>query len=128
MAVATLAAGPIIRAWVGHGAVMPSADLIGLMFLWNVVIFVQQPFGYLLAGFSEVKRTTWYALASAATCGVCMAWLVHPLGPKGVVLGLILGTVPFNLLGNMFEAWKLVRPAKSGIELGGAENLRMKTT
>ncbi len=128
MAVATLLAGPLIKAWVGSGAVQPPKELIWLMFAWTAAVFLQQPFGYLLAGFSEVKRTTLYALASAGACGFLMTRLVHPLGPAGVVIGLLLGAVPFNLLGNMFEAWKIVRLPKSDLVLLPAENLEMKTS
>ena len=51
----------IINLWVGHQTeqpILPSTALIYLLFAWNAIVLIQQPFGYLLAGVSHVKRLT----------------------------------------------------------------------
>lgn len=103
---------PIINLWVGSQPdqpIMPSAGLIFLLFLWNAVVFIQQPFGYLLAGVSHVKRLTLFSVASALISVPLMFFLVNFYGKEGVVLALLIGYVPFNLLGSILETSRFLK-------------------
>lgn len=111
MALGAIFAGPIIHLWVGGAAEPPAAALVWLLFGWNALVFFQQPFGYLLAGVSEVHRTTLYAVLTAVASAGLMLLLVHPLGLPGVVLGLMLGYLPFNFIGNVVETFRYLRAA-----------------
>jgi O-antigen/teichoic acid export membrane protein len=97
-------ARPILELWVGAEAVLPSTHLVWLMFLWNALVFLGQPFGYMLAGLSEVKRLTQYAVVSSIASVVLMWILVHRYGQEGVVAGMCLGFLPFLLRANIVEA------------------------
>lgn len=101
----------IIHLWVGHAAVQPPPALVWLLFAWNALVFFQQPFGYLLAGVSEVRRTTIYSICSAVTSATLMVLLVHAFGVAGVLIGLIAGYVPFNFVGNVIETGRYLRAA-----------------
>ncbi|HWA08594.1 MAG TPA: lipopolysaccharide biosynthesis protein [Opitutaceae bacterium] len=111
MALGAAFARPVLTAWIGasHAADLPSTALIWLLFLWNALVFVQQPFGYLLAGMSEVRRVTFYAVVSTAASSVLMFLLAHRRGPEGVVLGMAVGYLPFLLLGNVAETVRVFR-------------------
>ncbi len=111
MAVGASFANDIIRLWVGHtqDAVLPSPTLLWLLFAWNALIFLQQPFGYLLAGVSAVRRLTWYSLLSTLTTVPLILILVQPWRQEGVVIALIAGSLPFNMLACMFEALRFLR-------------------
>lgn len=109
MLVGCVFAGPLIALWVGADAPPIEPALIWLLFAWNTIIFFQQPFGYLLAGVSEVKRTTLYCVLTAITSTALMLLLAHPFGAPGVVLGLLLGYLPFNLVGNILETNRYLR-------------------
>lgn len=116
MLVGSLFAPMIIRLWVGADAPVIEPALIWLLFAWNTIIFFQQPYGYLLAGVSEVKRTTLYCLLSAIASTALMFAFAHPFGAPGVVLGLMLGYLPFNFIGNVLETNRYLRaciPASS---------------
>ena len=102
-------APPIIRWWVGDHGVQPAAALIWLLCVWNMLTFFQQPYLFLLVAVSEVRRTTVYSLISAAASTALMYALARPLGVNGVVLGLILGSLPFNFAGNVFAARRYLR-------------------
>jgi len=111
MAVGAWFAIDIIRVWVGHGqdAVLPSPTLLWLLFGWNAVVFLQQPFGYLLAGVSAVRRLTWYSVLSTLITVALMLWLVQMWQQEGVVFALIVGSLPFNLVACMVEALRFLR-------------------
>ena len=103
---------PIINLWIGNQPdhpVMPTPGLIMLLFLWNAVVFIQQPFGYLLAGVSHVKRLTFFSVASALLSVPLMFLLVKWHGAEGVVLALLVGYVPFNLLGSILETARFLK-------------------
>lgn len=102
-------ARPILELWVGKDAALPSAALIWFLFLWNAVVFIQQTIGYMLAGMSEVRRLTIYAVVSTAACASLMTLLVRRYGQEGVVVGMILGFMPYLLLGNIAEAIRFLR-------------------
>lgn len=111
MGLGALAAPWIMKLWVGGAseAAMPGQTLVWLLFAWNAVIFLQQPFGYLLAGVSEVRRLTLYSVANAAVAVPLMIWMVGTMGLSGVVLGLLLAYLPFNLLGSVLETSRFLR-------------------
>lgn len=111
MALGAVLAPWIIWHWVRDAAAVPAPGLIWLLFAWNAIVFLQQPFGYLLAGVSEVRRPTAYAVATAAAALAAMILLAPHFQANGVVFGLLLGFVPFNLAGNMFEAFRFLRTA-----------------
>jgi O-antigen/teichoic acid export membrane protein len=109
MAVGAMFAQPVLGAWVGNAAALPSAGLIWLLYFWNAAMFIEQPFGYLLAGISEVKRLTFYSVVSAGASICLMFLLVHEHGQEGVVLGMIIGFMPFLLFGNIAEIVRVFR-------------------
>jgi len=113
-AIAPMAGGaffarPILELWVGRGSVLPTDALIWLLFLWNALVFLQQTIGYMLAGMSEVRRLTIYAVVSIVACASLMTVLVHYYGQEGVVIGMILGFMPYLLFGNIAEAVRFFR-------------------
>jgi O-antigen/teichoic acid export membrane protein len=101
----------IIRLWVGHEIMDLSSLLIVSLGLWNALILLQQPFAFLLAGVSEIRRTTLYTLLSAGAALALMLLLVRPLGAAGVALGLLLGLLPFSFLGTLLETRRYLRSA-----------------
>jgi O-antigen/teichoic acid export membrane protein len=109
MAGGALLGRPVIRLWVGAGTELPSPLLIGALFLWNGAVFFQQPFGYFLAGLSEVRRLTFYALISAGLSASLMYLAVHRFGAAGTVLGMLIGYLPFLVLGNITETARVLR-------------------
>jgi O-antigen/teichoic acid export membrane protein len=109
MAIATLVARPLIRLWVGAKADLPSLELIWVLFIWNAVVFLQQPFGYMLAGISEVRRVTVYAIIGTVVSTSLMLAMVGRLGQEGVVIGLLAGFVPFYFAGSVYQAVKVIR-------------------
>ncbi|HEY5892024.1 MAG TPA: oligosaccharide flippase family protein [Chthoniobacterales bacterium] len=112
MAIATVFAQSILRLWVGQNAVLPDWTLILLIFAWNAVLFLQQPFGYLLAGVSEVKQTTLYSVLSTIACLGLMLWLGRSHGQAGVVVGMIVGFLPFSGIGSVIQTFKYLDRAK----------------
>lgn len=111
MVVSACLAPQIIRLWVGTGEAQPGMLLIVLLCLWNTIAFFQQPYSYLLAGVSEVRRTTLYSVLSAIASTALMFALARPLGVPGVVIGLIVGYLPFNFVGNLIETRRYLRTA-----------------
>jgi O-antigen/teichoic acid export membrane protein len=109
MALGAAFARPIISFWVGGHAELPSKTLVWLLFLWNGAIFMQQPFGYMLAGISEVRRLTFYAAVSGVASTVLMYVLVHSEGVEGMVFGMFVGYLPYLILGNMTETGRVFR-------------------
>jgi len=101
----------IIRLWTGANGVQPSVTLVWLLCTWNTLTFLQQPYLYLLVAVSEVRRTTVFCALSALSSIALMHALARPLGPEGVVLGLILGSLPFNFAGNVLAARRYLRTA-----------------
>ena len=109
MAVGTFFARPVLALWVGRHAALPSESLIWLLFLWNAVFFLEQPFGYMLAGISEVRRLTFYAVVSIVASAGLMYLLVQPYAQEGVVFGMVMGFLPYLLLGNIAETARVFR-------------------
>lgn len=101
----------LLARWVGHPVEGLAWPLIALLCAWNALVLLQQPFGFLLAGVSEIRRITVYSLVSAALGVVLMYSFVARLGAAGVALGLILGCLPFNFLGTILEARRYLRVA-----------------
>jgi O-antigen/teichoic acid export membrane protein len=109
MAIGAAFAQPIISAWVGANATLPTTALIWLLFAWNALVFIGQPFGYMLAGLSEVRRLTQYAVVSSVTSVLLMTILVKRYGAEGVAAGMALGILPFLVRANIVEALHFVR-------------------
>jgi O-antigen/teichoic acid export membrane protein len=109
MAAGTLFARPILALWVGRNAALPSESLIWLLFLWNAVFFLEQPLGYMLAGISEVRRLTFYAVVSIVASAGLMYLLVHRYAQEGVVSGMVVGFLPYLILGNIAETVRVFR-------------------
>jgi O-antigen/teichoic acid export membrane protein len=116
MAVGSLFARPILGAWVGRHATLPSPTLVWLLFAWNALVFLQQAFGYLLAGISEVRRLTAYAVVTAVASACLMYSWVHAHGAEGVVAGMIVGFMPYFWLGNVAEVRRTFREIYGGSE------------
>lgn len=109
MALGAIFARPILAAWVGGYENLPSASLVWLMFAWNALVFVGQPFGFMLAGLSELRRLTQYSVVSAILSALLMTVGVKTHGAQGVVAGMIIGYLPFLLRGNIIEARRVIR-------------------
>ncbi len=99
----------LVRLWTGTEATVPSVGLVAALLAWNVVVALQQPLGFFLAGISEVKRNTVYSLLTAVVAGVLMPLLAPRFGISGIVWGLVIGTTLFALLGSASEVWKYFR-------------------
>lgn len=109
MALGAAYAQPILAAWVGGESELPALSLIWLMFAWNAAVFIGQPFGFMLAGMSELRRLTQYSVISALLSAFLMSVLVRTHGAQGVVAGMIVGFLPFLLRGNIVEALHVLR-------------------
>lgn len=109
MLLGAIALRSIVGAWVGGTHDLPSVELVWLLFAWNALNFLQQPFGFMLAGLSVVKRQTLYAMISVVASVALMMGLVRSFGTAGVVLGMIVGFMPFFLLGNIAETIRVLR-------------------
>ncbi|MEA3212043.1 MAG: hypothetical protein QOE70_5100 [Chthoniobacter sp.] len=103
MALGAFLAKPIILLWVKSAAAVPSTTLIWLMFLWNASVFLQQPFGFLLAGVSRVQRMTYYSVLAAVCSAGLMVLLVRWYAQDGVLLGMLIGSVPITFVCNVME-------------------------
>jgi O-antigen/teichoic acid export membrane protein len=101
LTVGAIFAKPIIQLWVGRSAPFPGPSLVWLIYAWYACQFIQQPFWFMLAGVSQIKRLTTFSFLAALVCFVSMSLLVHPLGTNGVIIGLLLGYVPFLLMGSI---------------------------
>ena len=120
MAAATCYMQPIIRAWTGGKAELPGQGLLWLLFIWNGLTVLQQPFGYLLAGLSEVRRSTLYSVLSTVLALLIMFPLIPRYGVNALPLGLIIGFVPFIFCGNAVETWIVLRRERQRQEKGKA--------
>ena len=109
MTALTLAARPILHLWIGTHTELPPPSLIWLLFAWNCLVFIQQPFGFLLAGISEIRRTTVYAVIGTAVSIVFMYALSPRFGLQGLVAGLIIGFIPFPLAGTVLQTLAVFR-------------------
>ncbi len=107
---------PLIRLWTGTDATLPTTGLVAALLVWNVVVALQQPLGFFLAGVSEVKRNTIYSLLTAVVAGALMPLLAPRFGVAGIVWGLVIGTVLFSLLGSAAEVWKYFRTLSIGAD------------
>ena len=103
-----IAVGPfvqtLIRWWTGSTTVTPPQSLVWLLIAWNVLSVIQQPFGFLLVGLSEVKRATVYSLLAAAASLPTILVLIPQFGVNAVPIGLIAGFLPFALGGTLIES------------------------
>jgi O-antigen/teichoic acid export membrane protein len=99
----------LIRHWVGHPVDGLTWPLITFLGTWNALVLLQQPYGYLLAGVSEIRRTTLYSVLSAVVALLLMYSFVHPLGAAGVALGLLAGSLPFSFVGTLHETRRYLR-------------------
>lgn len=115
MTVATLFAQTILKLWVGEHAALPAWSLIFMLFAWNAVLFLQQPFSFLLAGVSQVKQMTIYSVCSTIACLGLMIWLIHPYGQSGVVAGMLLGFIPFVGIGSVIQTFKYLHAARQNM-------------
>jgi O-antigen/teichoic acid export membrane protein len=111
MVVCAFFAPQIIHFWVGDGQVLPDYLLVWLLCLLNTLVFLQQPCLYLLVAVSEVKSCAYYSAISAVLGSLLMLALVRWYGVPGVVLGLLLGYMPLNFAGNLYEARRYLRTA-----------------
>ena len=104
----------IIRRWVGHEVEGLTWTLIIALCAWNALVLLQQPYSFLLAGVSEIRRTTIYSIVSAVLALGLMFALIRPLGTAGVALGLVLGFLPFSFLGTVIETRRYLRAMNPG--------------
>jgi O-antigen/teichoic acid export membrane protein len=109
MLVATLGARQLLTLWVGRHAALPTTELIWTLFAWNTMVFLQQPFAFMLAGISEIRRITIYAVIGTVASASLMLALVGPMGQEGVVLGLLGGFVPFYFIGAVYQAIRVLK-------------------
>ena len=112
MAAVSYFARDLLRLWTGaHGAssvILPSGLLVGMLFVWNALVVMQQPFGFMLAGLSEVRRVTVYSVCTAVTSVALMFLLGPRFGLTGIVAGLI-AAICISLTGCAVEARRLLR-------------------
>jgi len=109
MFIGTFFAKEIIRFWIGKDGLLPSDGLLWALFCWNALMFIDQPFGYLLAGISEIRKLTLYSIVSSVISPPLMYCLLVYLGPTGVVFGMCLGLLPTLILGGIFEVIRVFR-------------------
>ncbi len=115
MAVVAYFARDLLRLWTGShesAVILPSALLVGMLFVWNALVVMQQPFGFMLAGLSEVRRVTLYSVCTAVTSIVLMFVLGPRFGLLGIVAGLIVA-ICISLIGCALEARRLLRSTLS---------------
>lgn len=116
MVVGAVFAPWIIRIWVGHEVEGLTWFLTITLCVWNALVLLQQPFCFLLAGVSEIRRITIYSVASAIAGLALMHAFIHAFGPAGVALGLILGFLPFGFLGALIETRRYLRGTRDDSE------------
>ena len=108
--------GPFIRQiitwWTGKAAVLPATSLVWLLVIWNALTILQQPFGYLLAGISKVRRATVYSVLTTVAALGAIFFLIPKQGANALPMGLIIGFVPFIFLGNVLETIVILREAR----------------
>ena len=107
----------IILWWTRAAVQLPSLSLIWLLVVWNALTVIQQPFGYFLAGISKVRRATVYSVLSTVTALIAIFLLIPRFGVNALPLGLIIGFVPFILVGNAIETVAILREALRGHDI-----------
>ena len=111
----TLLSRPVFHLWVGQDHELPAMSLTWLLCAWNCAVFIQQPFGSLLAGISEVRAATVYAAIGTVASITLMYFLSAHFGPQGVVASLILGFVPFPLAGTVLQTISVFHQSRSSV-------------
>jgi hypothetical protein len=109
MAIGAAFARDIIEHWVGKHGILPSSALVWALFCWNAVAFIEQPFGFLLSGISEVRRLTFYTIVSSIITPPLMYLMLSYYGPTGAVLGMVIGFLPTLFFGNIYEICRVFR-------------------
>jgi len=104
----------MIRWWTHGAATPPALGLVALLVGWNVLLLLQQPFGYLLAGLSNVRRPTIYSFLSLAAILPAIHFLLPSHGVEAIPLGLIIGFLPFIFTGSVAEVFVFFRQLPSG--------------
>ena len=115
MAAVTVYMRPIISVWTGGKAELPSQGLLWLLFFWNGATVFQQPFGYLLAGLSEVRRSTLYSVLTTALALGMIFPLIPRFGVSALPMGLLIGFLPFVFCGNAMETFIVLRRAARAV-------------
>ncbi len=111
MLAASMWGEPILRLWIGRkadAASLPGPTLLWLLFAWNAVMVLQQPYTFLLSGMSAVRRLSAYRVATAACALGLMVLLGPSLGLSGIVGGLIAAML-ISLLGGVLETRRFLR-------------------
>jgi O-antigen/teichoic acid export membrane protein len=101
----------IITWWTGKAAEPPATSLVWLLVIWNALTILQQPFGYLLAGISKVRRATVFSVLTTITALGAIFFLMPGQGANALPMGLIIGFVPFIFCGNVIETFVILRDA-----------------
>lgn len=113
MTLAVVFGGPVLQLWIGQknaADALPTQALLWLLFGWNVIVVLQQPYAFLLSGMSEVRRLSVYRIVTAIASIGLMLILGPRLGLNGIVLGLI-GAMLVSLLGGWLETRRFLRDA-----------------
>jgi O-antigen/teichoic acid export membrane protein len=104
---------PKVILWWTRGGESPAISLVWWLVIWNAVLVLEQPVGYFLAGISKVRRATIYSILTTIAAPAAMLTLIPRLGIIALPLGLIIGFVPFVLIGNVAESLVILREALS---------------
>ncbi len=115
MTLAVIFGGPVLQLWIGKksaASALPTQTLLWLLFAWNVIVVLQQPYAFLLSGMSEVRRLSIYRSVTAVVSIGLMLGLGSRMGLPGVVLGLI-SAMLISLLGGVLETRRFLRDAAS---------------
>ena len=113
MTLASVFGGPVLQLWVGRktdAAALPGQMLLWMLFAWNVIVVLQQPYAFLLSGMSEVKRLSIYRIITAVSSIGLMLGLGPRFGLPGIVAGLIAAML-VSLLGGVLETRRFLRDA-----------------
>lgn len=113
MALATIFGGPVLKLWIGQKTAagsLPTQTLLWLLFTWNVIVVLQQPYAFLLSGMSEVRRLSIYRIVTAIASIGLMLTMGSRFGLPGIVSGLI-GAMLISLLGGVLETRRFLREA-----------------
>ncbi len=109
MALGTFFAQDIIRYWVGASSPPPSQALLWALFLWNALMFIEQPFGFLLSGISEIRRLTFYTIISGIISPPLMYFMLYHYGSVGLFLAMAIAFLPILIFGAILEAIRVFR-------------------
>lgn len=113
MALATIFGGPVLQLWIGKNTAvesLPTQTLLWLLFTWNMIVVLQQPYAFLLSGMSEVRRLSVYRIVTAVAAIGLMLTMGSRFGLPGIVAGLI-GAMLISLLGGVLETRRFLRDA-----------------